>query len=117
MSDTVSRPPVHLDLRSRSQALLGRLPGEGLLTERVSSLDGVTILLLAMEKGAVLKEHAANGILVLHLLRGEIRFVVAGEPLPVIAGDAVMVPAGVQHAVEAHAQSVAVLTISETGHE
>jgi quercetin dioxygenase-like cupin family protein len=116
MTTHTPQPLTTLDLGAMAEALLARVTGKERLTERVASVDGVTVLLLGLEAGATLKEHAANGVLTLQVLRGSVDFVVEGESTALGTGQAVMLPAGVRHAVEAREPSVAVLLISETGH-
>lgn len=116
MTGQAPGPLTTFDLSALADALASRLPAAGRLTERLTACDGVTLLLLGLDAGAALKEHAANGVLTLQVLRGTLLFSVGDEVRMLAAGQAVVVPAGVRHAVEAGERAVALLVIAETSH-
>lgn len=64
--------------------------------------DRVRVVLFAFDTGEQLTEHTASVPVVVHLLRGTMRFEVAGEAHELTAGDVVYLAAEEQHALEAH---------------
>lgn len=108
-----SAAQVHLlDLELEADRLLAELPGHGRRTRTLAREGGVSLVLMAMEGGDMVKEHSADGSVTAHLLRGHATLTAAGEAIDVLEGQVVMFAPGVRHDVRAEAQSVLLLTVS-----
>ncbi len=70
------------------------------------------IVLISMEPGACLKEHHADGTISIQVLKGQIRFNVAGKSHDLNVGNLFTLAASIRHDVEALADSAFLLTIS-----
>ena len=70
------------------------------------------MVLIAMEKGSVLKEHHADGTLSVQVLKGSIRFTTQGEARILQVNSVVMLAASIKHEVEALEESAFLLTIA-----
>lgn len=60
-----------------------------------------TITLFAFDKGQGLSEHTAPFDAVVHVLDGEARIAIGGRPRTVSAGEMLIMPAGIPHALQA----------------
>jgi quercetin dioxygenase-like cupin family protein len=60
-----------------------------------------TVTLFAFDAGQALSEHTAPFDALVHALEGEAEVVLAGKPHHLAAGDALLMPAGVPHALMA----------------
>jgi quercetin dioxygenase-like cupin family protein len=60
-----------------------------------------TLTLFAFDAGQELSEHTAPFAALVHVLEGRARVTVAGKPCDVRAGEVVLLPADVPHAVAA----------------
>jgi quercetin dioxygenase-like cupin family protein len=63
--------------------------------------DSGTITLFSFDKGQGLSEHTAPFDAVVHLLEGEAEITIGGEPRRVGAGQMLIMPADVPHALQA----------------
>src|SRR5690242_3543053 len=72
----------------------------------------VTIVLVALHAGAVMKEHHAEGPITLAVLEGAIRFKTAGEERVLRRGGLLALADAIQHEVEAIEESAFVLTVN-----
>lgn len=121
MADTHHEPtgkhPPHaavrlLDLDESADRLLGALAGHRRQTETLAREAGVSILLMAMEAGDMLREHSAQGVVSIQLLIGHASLNAAGETFDILPGQLVMLQPGVRHDVSAIEQSSLLLTIT-----
>jgi len=75
---------------------------EGSVVSRtVAKNDAGTITLFAFDAGQELSEHSTPFDAFVHVLDGEAELVIGGEPVKARAGDLVVMPADVPHAVRA----------------
>jgi quercetin dioxygenase-like cupin family protein len=74
---------------------------------------GLTLVLTALRRGAVLREHRAPGHATLHLLAGRMVLRADERSLDLAPGDVVTLEAGLPHAAEAVDDAVFLLTIVE----
>ena len=72
----------------------------------------VTIVLLALHAGAILKEHHAEGPITVAVLEGAIRFKACGEERVLRRGGLLALGDAIQHEVEALDESAFVLTVN-----
>lgn len=75
--------------------------------------SAVTIVLLALHAGAVLKEHHAEGPITVAVLEGAIRFRASGEERVLRRGGLLALGHAIQHEVEALEESAFVLTVNQ----
>jgi quercetin dioxygenase-like cupin family protein len=74
---------------------------EGIVSKRVIQKDKGNISLFAFDKGQKLSEHTAPFDAIVQVLEGRAEIVIAGQPYEVSAGQAIIMPANVPHAVNA----------------
>jgi quercetin dioxygenase-like cupin family protein len=70
------------------------------------------MVLISMEKGAVLKEHHADGTISVQVLKGSIRFISQGEAHTLRQNSIVTLGASISHQVEAIEDAAFLLTIA-----
>ena len=102
----------HLQLDELADGLIARLPGHRRQTETLARESGVSVVLMAMEAGDALDEHAAKGAVTIHLLRGHASLAAEGSDRELRPGDLVMLQPGVRHDILAVEQSVVLLTLT-----
>ena len=73
----------------------------------------VTIVLVALHAGAVLKEHHAEGPITVAVLEGQIRFKAGRDELVLRRGGLLALGDALEHAVEALEDSAFVLTVNQ----
>lgn len=74
---------------------------EGIVSKRVIQKEKGNISLFAFDKGQKLSEHTAPFDALVQVLEGRAEIVIAGRPYSVAAGQAIIMPASVPHAVNA----------------
>lgn len=84
----------------------------GRYTQTLLKRADMRILLIAMQKGADLKEHHVDGSISVQVLKGAVRFAANGESRELKAGHVVSLGASIKHHVEAMEDSAFLLTIS-----
>lgn len=70
-----------------------------------------TLTLFAFDAGQTLSEHTSPFDALVHVLDGEVELTIGGKPVRAVAGQAVLMPAGVPHAVHAIARFKMLLTM------
>lgn len=70
------------------------------------------MVLISMEKGAVLNEHHADGTISVQVLKGSIRFISQGEAHTLHQNSIVTLGASISHQVEAIEEAAFLLTIA-----
>jgi quercetin dioxygenase-like cupin family protein len=73
----------------------------------------VTIVLVALHAGAVLKEHHAEGPITVAVLEGAIRFKASGEERVLRSGGLLALGHAIPHEVEALEETAFVLTVNQ----
>ncbi len=79
--------------------------------------NGFRIVLIALHKEAVMKEHTADGIISVQVLDGEIKFSTDNESKLLKLGDMIALHAGLPHTVNAIKESVFLLTLTTSLNE
>jgi quercetin dioxygenase-like cupin family protein len=74
---------------------------------------GVTIVLVALHAGAVLKEHHAEGSITVAVIEGAIRFKARGEERVLRRGGLLALANAIGHEIEAIEESAFVLTVNQ----
>lgn len=72
----------------------------------------LSMILFAFEKGGYLKEHQADGEVIIHVLRGLLSVTVAAEEVALTAGQLLALAPGQRHAVRALEESDMLLCIA-----
>lgn len=101
-----------LDLQAEANKLLQRLPGRGRQTENLAREGGVSVMMMAMEARNSLKEHSADGVVIVQLLSGRVSLSANNETFELGPGHTLVFQSGVRHDVNAKDQSVILLTIT-----
>jgi quercetin dioxygenase-like cupin family protein len=104
---------VHrLDLTAAADALRARLPGSRRQTESLAREDGVSVVMMAMEAGDTIRDHAAEGVSTVHLLDGHVTVTYSDQDADLRAGEMLVFQPGVRHHLQAEEQSIVLLTIT-----
>ncbi len=72
-----------------------------IVSRTLAKKNGGTVTLFAFDRGQALSEHTAPFDALVQVLDGEVELVIGGTPVPARAGQAVLMPANVPHAVNA----------------
>ncbi|MBE0608060.1 MAG: AraC family ligand binding domain-containing protein [Dehalococcoidia bacterium] len=111
--DYPNKAPVHhLDLALEAQRLLEKLPGHRRQTRNLAREAGVSVLMMAMETGDILRDHATDGVVTVQLLSGRATLASDNEHVDLRKGHLAVLQPGVRHDVTAGEQSVLLLTIT-----
>lgn len=78
----------------------------------VFKTNGLRIVLIALHKDAVMKEHAAEGIISVQVLEGEIDFRTDNESVVLRKSEMIALHEGLDHSVKAIKESVFLLTLT-----
>ncbi len=71
----------------------------------------LSLILFAFEKDGFLKEHQADGEVIIHVIRGRLSVAVAGETVVLTAGALVALAPGQRHSVRAEEESDVLLSV------
>jgi quercetin dioxygenase-like cupin family protein len=74
---------------------------ESVLSRTLIKQPKGTVTLFAFDKGQELSEHSAPFDAAVQVLEGEVELVIGGDPVRVKAGEWVVMPANIPHAVKA----------------
>lgn len=74
--------------------------------------DAMRIVLIALHKDAMLKEHSTNGVISVQVLDGEINFRTQGEKYKLTKGKMIALHRNITHEVTAVEESVFLLTVA-----
>jgi quercetin dioxygenase-like cupin family protein len=96
--------PVRLD------ELVDYVPGSVVSRTLVKNAAG-TITLFAFDAGQALSEHSAPYDAVVQVLDGAVTLTIGGKPVPAAAGETILMPANVPHAVQATQRFKMLLTM------
>ena len=110
---------VPIDLGEKRRAILeeARLAANGRAGETLVKEGALRLTILGFTAGASMADHQAGGPLSIEVLDGLIRVTVAGESSDVQCGDALVIEAGLRHAVLARTDAVVLLAIAMSGRE
>ena len=73
----------------------------GIVSRELMRTGGGTVTAFAFDAGEGLSEHTAPFDALVHVLAGRLDVTIAGEVMPVVAGELVLMPANVPHALMA----------------
>lgn len=78
----------------------------------VYKTNGLRIVLIALHKDAIMKEHSAEGIISLQIIEGEINFTTDKESINMKKGEMLALHKGVDHSLKAVEETVFLLTLT-----
>ena len=84
----------------------------GLFSKLLVKADDLRVLLVAMDVGATMKEHHADGTITIHVLQGRLRLRVQEKSHDLQSGQILTLAPGIQHDIEARDDSAFLVTIS-----
>ncbi len=77
----------------------------------VFKANGISIVLIALHKGAEMVEHTAKGLITLQVLKGKIMFNTTKESIDLGKGQMLVLHEGIPHSVVAKKKTVFLLTL------
>ncbi|MBK9357577.1 MAG: cupin domain-containing protein [Bacteroidales bacterium] len=83
----------------------------GIVSKRVLEKSTGNVSLFAFDKGQKLSEHTAPFDAMIQITEGEAEIVIGGEPNPMVAGQVIIMPANIPHAVNSITRFKMVLTM------
>jgi quercetin dioxygenase-like cupin family protein len=111
----INTPPEvsSIDLKSELAGCRQHKPWQsGLFTKLLFKAGDLRVVLIAMEAGARMKEHRADGTVSIHALQGALGVHVQGQTCDLHAEQILVLGPGVRHDVEAREDSAFLLTIA-----
>jgi len=84
---------------------------EGIVSKRVIQKEKGNVTLFAFDKGQKLSEHSAPFDAMVQVLEGKAEILINGTPYELIAGQAIIMPANIPHAVNAMEKFKMLLTM------
>lgn len=73
----------------------------GIVSKQVMKSEKGNVSLFAFNKGESLSEHTAPFDALIQIIEGEARITIGGAPYELVAGDSIIMPANISHAVMA----------------
>lgn len=74
---------------------------DAIVSRTLIKQNGGTLTLFAFDEGQALSEHTAPFNAIVQVLDGQVQLVIGGKPVDAVAGQTVLMPANVPHAVNA----------------
>jgi len=84
---------------------------DGIVSKRIIQKQVGTISLFAFDKGQELSEHSAPFDALIQVLEGSAQIIIDKKPYDVPAGESIIMPANIPHAVKATSQFKMLLTM------
>lgn len=114
--DRLAAPVQRVDLADAAARLRGEahLPVAGHRQIALARHGPVSLILFVFEKDGFLKEHQANGEVIIQVLAGRLSVSVATEELTLGVGQVVTLAPGLVHSVRALEESDMLLTLSRS---
>jgi len=101
MAKTARRKPAVAKAKAHDLAGLVQYADGSIVSRTIAQNDAGTLTLFAFDKGQKLSEHSAPFDAVVQILDGEAELVIGGKRVRAAAGQLVVMPANVPHAVNA----------------
>lgn len=105
--DPAALPPAQ---PVRLATLLDYSPG-AVVSRALAKASGGSVTLFSFDAGQELSEHTAPFDALVEVLDGEVELTIGGQPVVARAGETVLMPANVPHAVRARARFKMLLTM------
>jgi quercetin dioxygenase-like cupin family protein len=90
-----------VELGSRNIASLVEYQAGSVVSKTLIKKETGTVTLFAFDKDQGLSEHTAPFDALVHVLDGKAEITIAGDPIDVIGGEIIIMPAGKPHALRA----------------
>lgn len=90
------------------------IPAQGILSRTLYDDDQVRVVLFGFSPGEELSEHTASMPAILHILHGQARLTLGGDPAPAGPGTWVRMEARLPHSVHAETPLLLLLTMLKT---
>ena len=84
---------------------------DGIVSKRIIQKEKGNITLFAFDAGQKLSEHTAPFDAVVQVMQGSAEVVIGGKPNQIAAGQSIIMPANVPHAVNANEKFIMLLTM------
>ena len=84
---------------------------DGIVSKRIIQKEKGNITLFAFDAGQKLSEHTAPFDAVVQVMQGNAEVVIGGKPNQITAGQSIIMPANVPHAVNANEKFIMLLTM------
>jgi len=84
---------------------------DGIVSKRIIQKEKGNITLFAFDTGQKLSEHTAPFDAMVQVMQGNAEIVIGGEPHKLTAGESIIMPANIPHAVNAHERFIMLLTM------
>ncbi len=107
--------PVHALQLANEIAMLKREPGwehSDRLARTLAKEGPLSVVLSLMRAGARAQEHRAAGPVTIQCVEGRLRLHTTGQPLELVAGEIVVLNAGIPHSHEAVTNCAILLTLA-----
>lgn len=110
----ISGEPLVFDVPARIAALEADL-GQGGRKALTLARDGqLSVVLLVMDQGNEIAEHAVAGPTTVQLVSGRATLKVSGSPVHMAVGTVVVFPPNATHSLRAHERSALLVTVATT---
>ena len=103
--------PAELAARAGRIADLVKYQSGGIVSRQIIQKQAGSVTLFAFDAGQALSEHTAPFDALVQVLDGSVEVTIAGEPLTLKAGEAVIMPANRPHAMRALTKMKMLLTM------
>ena len=80
-------------------------------SRRIFALDGLSLVLISLGRGAVMRDHTARAPILIRGVTGRSVVIIGDERIDLAVGGMVQLDAGVRHALEAIGPSQVLLTV------
>jgi len=84
---------------------------DGIVSKRIIQKEKGNITLFAFDAGQKLSEHTAPFDAMVQVMQGNAEVVIGGKPNQLAAGQSIIMPANIPHAVNAHERFIMLLTM------
>ena len=84
---------------------------DGIVSKRIIQKDKGNITLFAFDAGQKLSEHTAPFDALVQVMQGSAEIVIGGKPNQIKAGQSIIMPANIPHAVNANERFIMLLTM------
>ncbi len=84
---------------------------DGIVSKRIIQKEKGNITLFAFDAGQKLSEHTAPFDAMVQIMQGSAEVVIGGKPNQLTAGQSIIMPANIPHAVNANAKFIMLLTM------
>ena len=84
---------------------------DGIVSKRIIQKEKGNITLFAFDAGQKLSEHTAPFDALVQVMQGNAEVVIGGKPNQLEAGQSIIMPANIPHAVNAHEKFIMLLTM------